>query len=137
MKKIGQLWHSESFGQLVRYGLIGVLGIIIDYGVFYLLDKFGYHASWTPYVNQFISSNCGLINNFFWNSYTNFKVSDHMWRRFGEYYLIGQTTTVLVWLALLIFSTWLGFDVLIVKAISTIVATLIQFGVNKLITFKK
>ena len=60
-----------------------------------------------------------------------------MWRRFGEYYLIGQTTTVLVWLALLIFSTWLGFDVLIVKAISTIVATLIQFGVNKLITFKK
>lgn len=137
MKKIGQLWHSESFGQLVRYGLIGVLGLIIDYGVFYLLDKFSYHASWTPYVNQFISSNCGLINNFFWNSYTNFKVSDHMWRRFGEYYLIGQTTTVLVWLALLIFSTWLGFDVLIVKAISTIVATLIQFGVNKLITFKK
>lgn len=60
-----------------------------------------------------------------------------MWRRFGQYYLIGQTTNVFVWLMLLIFSTWLGFSTIWVKGIATIVATLGQFVFNKMVTFKK
>lgn len=137
MNKIKKILASESFWQLVRYGLIGVLGLVIDNGIFYLLTKFGSSSVWTPYIYQFISSSCGLINNFFWNSYANFKVSDHMWRRFIQYYLIGQTTTIFVWLMLLIFHTWLKLDVMWVKGIATIVATLAQFVVNKFVTFKK
>lgn len=136
---IKRILHSESFWQLFRYGLIGVLGLIIDNGIFILLTKFGPQTGWRwlPYLYQFISGSCGLINNFFWNSYTNFKVHDHMWRRFGQYYLIGQTTNVFVWLMLLIFSTWLGFSTIWVKGIATIVATLGQFVFNKMVTFKK
>lgn len=135
--KIKQLLSSESFWQLVRYGLIGILGLFVDTGVFYLLTTFGPSSGGFPYLYQFISGSCGVTNNFFWNSYANFKVSDHMLRRYVQYYLIGQTTTIFVWLMLLIFSTWLGFSVLWVKAISTVVATLLQFIVNKYVTFKK
>lgn len=137
MNKIKKILASESFWQLVRYGLIGILGLVIDNGIFYLLTKFGSNNGWLPYFYQFISGSCGLINNFFWNSYANFKVSDHMWRRFIQYYLIGQTTTIFVWLMLLIFHTWLKLDVMWVKGIATIVATLAQFVVNKFVTFKK
>lgn len=137
MDKIKQVWHSESFWQLVRYGLIGVLGLVIDNGIFFLLDKYCPSNGYFPYIYQFISGSCGLINNFFWNSYTNFKVHDHMWRRFVQYYLIGQTTTIFVWLMLLIFHTWMGMSAMWVKAIATIIATLAQFVINKTVTFKK
>lgn len=134
MKKLLQ---NKSFRQLIGYGLIGCVGLVVDSAIFYCLQRWGYQASWSPYLNQFISSSGGLTNNFFWNSFLNFKVHDHLWRRFGQYYLIGQTTTVFVWLMLLIFSTILKFDPFWVKFIATVCATLAQFVINKVWTFKK
>lgn len=136
MQKIKQILHSESFWQLFRYGIIGLFGLVIDNGAFFLLIHFGAKGGWLPYLYQFISGSLGLVNNFLWNSFTNFKVSDHLMRRFVQYYLIGQTTTIFVWLMLLVFSTWLGYSAFWVKAIATIVATLAQFAINKAITFK-
>nr|MDF9461326.1 GtrA family protein [Lactobacillus amylovorus] len=83
------------------------------------------------------SSTCGIINNFLWNSYTNFKVHDHLFMRFISYFGVGQITTVFTTVSLFIFVTRLGYSHLIVKVIATFVATLIQFIVNKTITFKK
>lgn len=133
-EKIISVLTSEDFIQLIKYGLIGVLGLVVDFGVYSLL------AVWlkiNPELANFISSSCGLINNFLWNSYTNFKVSDHMWRRFIEYYIVGQITTLFTTICIFIFVTLLHQNTMLVKAISTIIATLLQFGINKKITFKK
>lgn len=132
--KIIKLLKSEDFIQLVKYGLIGVLGLVVDFGIYSIL------ALWlkiNPELANFISSSCGLINNFFWNSYTNFKVHDHMWRRFIEYYIVGQITTLFTTACIFIFVTLLHQNSMLVKAISTLIATLLQFGVNKEITFRK
>ncbi|KRL18207.1 hypothetical protein FD39_GL000509 [Lactobacillus amylolyticus DSM 11664] len=64
-------------------------------------------------------------------------MNDHMWRRFVEYYLVGQITTLFTTACIFIFVTLLGQNALVVKIVSTIIATLIQFVVNKAITFKK
>lgn len=133
-EKATELLKSEDFIQLVKYGLIGVLGLVVDFGVYTLLAVL---LKINPEFSNFISSSCGLINNFFWNSYTNFKVNDHMWRRFFEYYLVGQITTLFTTLSIFIFVTLCHQNTVAVKVISTIVATLLQFGVNKKITFKK
>lgn len=133
-EKIQSLVKSEDFIQLVKYGLIGILGLFVDFGVYAVLT---YVVKMNAELANFISSSCGLINNFFWNSYTNFKVSDHMIRRFIEYYIVGQITTLFTTICLFIFVTLLHQDKMIVKMIATIVATLLQFGVNKAITFKK
>lgn len=133
-EKIQVLVKSEDFIQLVKYGLIGVLGLVVDFGIYAILTLlFNMNAE----IANFISSSCGLINNFFWNSYTNFKVKDHMIKRFIEYYIVGQITTLFTTICLFIFVTLLHQDKLIVKMIATIVATLLQFGVNKAVTFKK
>ncbi|MCH3904903.1 MAG: GtrA family protein [Lactobacillus sp.] len=131
--KIKTLLKSESFRQLVVYVLIGGLGLIVDFGIFTLLVHFNMNVE----LANFISSSCGLINNFFWNSYFNFKVHDHLLRRFVEYYLVGQITTVFTTACLFVFVNMLHFDKIIVKVISTFVATMIQFIINKVITFKK
>ncbi|GAA2871958.1 GtrA family protein [Lactobacillus intestinalis] len=132
--KVLAIIKSEDFIQLIRYGLIGILGLIVDFGIYSTLTLM---TEMRVELANLISSSCGLINNFLWNSYANFKVHDHLIKRFVEYYIVGQITTIFTTICLFIFVSLLRQDKLLVKAISTIIATLIQFGINKAITFKK
>ena len=130
---MNKLLHSTSFIQLVKYVLIGILGLIVDFGVYTILTHFKMNVE----IANIISSTCGIINNFFWNSYANFKVHDRLILRFISYFLVGQITTIFTTISLFIFATKMGFPHLIVKIIATFVATLIQFIINKIITFRK
>ena len=130
---MNKLLHSASFIQLVKYVLIGVLGLIVDFGVYTILTHFKMNVE----IANIISSTCGIINNFFWNSYANFKVHDRLILRFISYFLVGQITTIFTTISLFIFATKMGLPHLIVKIIATFVATLIQFIINKIITFRK
>lgn len=130
---MNKLLYSTSFIQLVKYVLIGILGLIVDFGVYTVLTHFTINVE----IANIISSTCGIINNFFWNSYTNFKVHDRLILRFISYFLVGQITTIFTTISLFIFATKMEFPHLIVKIIATFVATLIQFIINKIITFRK
>ncbi len=130
---MNKLLHSTSFIQLVKYVLIGILGLVVDFGVYTILTHFKMNVE----IANIISSTCGIINNFFWNSYANFKVHDRLILRFISYFLVGQITTIFTTISLFIFATKMGFPHLIVKIIATFVATLIQFIINKIITFRK
>lgn len=133
MEKIKTAIYSEDFVQLVKYVLIGVLGLVVDFGIYTILTHFKMNVE----IANIISSTCGIINNFLWNSYTNFKVHDRMILRFISYFIVGQITTVFTTVSLFIFVTKLGYPHLIVKIVSTFVATLIQFVINKVVTFRK
>lgn len=133
MEKIKTAIYSEDFVQLVKYVLIGVLGLVVDFGIYTILTHFKMNVE----IANIISSTCGIINNFLWNSYTNFKVHDRMILRFISYFIVGQITTVFTTVSLFIFVTKLGYPHLIVKIVATFVATLIQFVINKVITFRK
>lgn len=133
MEKIKTAICSEDFVQLVKYVLIGVLGLVVDFGIYTILTYFKMNVE----IANIISSTCGIINNFLWNSYTNFKVHDRMILRFISYFIVGQITTVFTTVSLFIFVTRLGYPHLIVKIVATFVATLIQFVINKVVTFRK
>ncbi|MDK6502530.1 GtrA family protein [Lactobacillus crispatus] len=133
MEKIKTAIYSEDFVQLVKYVLIGVLGLVVDFGIYTILTHFKMNVE----IANIISSTCGIINNFLWNSYTNFKVHDRMILRFISYYIVGQITTVFTTVSLFIFVTKLGYPHLMVKVIATFMATLIQFVINKVVTFRK
>lgn len=133
VEKIKALFLSEDFRQLISYCLIGGLGLVVDFGVFTLLV----HLNVNVELANFISSSCGLINNFLWNSFANFKVHDKLLLRFISYYLVGQVTTIFTTLCLFIFVDKLGYNTIIVKVVSTFIATLIQFVINKVLTFRK
>ena len=133
MEKIKTAIYSEDFVQLVKYVLIGVLGLVVEFGIYTILTHFKMNVE----IANIISSTCGIINNFLWNSYTNFKVHDRMILRFISYFIVGQITTVFTTVSLFIFVTKLGYPHLIVKIVATFVATLIQFVINKVVTFRK
>lgn len=133
MEKIKTAIYSEDFVKLVKYVLIGVLGLVVDFGIYTILTHFKMNVE----IANIISSTCGIINNFLWNSYTNFKVHDRMILRFISYFIVGQITTVFTTVSLFIFVTKLDYPHLIVKIVATFVATLIQFVINKVVTFRK
>ena len=133
MEKIKTAIYSEDFVQLVKYVLIGVLGLVVDFGIYTILTHFKMNVE----IANIISSTCGIINNFLWNSYTNFKVHDRMILRFISYFIVGQITTVFTTISLFVFVTKLGYPHLMGKVIATFVATLIQFVINKVVTFRK
>ena len=133
MEKIKTAIYSEDFVQLVKYVLIGVLGLVVDFGIYTILTHFKMNVE----IANIISSTCGIINNFLWNSYTNFKVHDRMILRFISYFIVGQITTVFTTISLFVFVTKLGYPHLMFKVIATFMATLIQFVINKVVTFRK
>src|SRR5699024_3049906 len=133
MEKIKTAIYSEDFVQLVKYVLIDVLGLVADCGIYTILTHFKNNVE----IDNIISSNCVIINNFLWNSYTNFKVHDRMILRFISYFIVGQITTVFTTVSLFVFVTKLGYPHLIVKIVATFVATLIQFVINNVVTFRK
>lgn len=133
MEKIKTAIYSEDFVQLVKYVLIGVLGLVVDFGIYTILTHFKMNVE----IANIISSTCGIINNFLWNSYTNFKVHDRMILRFISYFIVGQITTVFTTISLFVFVTKLGYPHLMGKVIATFMATLIQFVINKVVTFRK
>lgn len=131
MSKIAK---KENLIQLVEYGIIGILGFLVDLGIFYFVQR----LKVLPIeVVNIISSSIALIHNYLWNSYVTFKVYDRFWFRLVGYFLVGQITTLFTTICLWIFVTILHQDQYAVKIISMIVAVLLQFLINKKVTFKR
>lgn len=131
MSKIAK---KQNLIQLVEYGIIGILGFLVDLGIFYFVQR----LEVLPIeVVNIISSSIALIHNYLWNSYVTFKVYDRFWLRLVGYFLVGQITTLFTTICLWIFVTILHQDKYAVKIISMIVAVLLQFLINKKVTFKR
>ena len=71
--------------KFVKYGLVGVLGLVVDMGVFYLMNK---ELGINYVVSNICSSTLAVIHNFILNSYFTFRVIDAKLKRFISVYLI-------------------------------------------------
>ena len=122
------------FEHLIKYCIIGCSGALLDFVLYTLLCS--YTDIHYQYIN-IISTSAGIINNFFLNACLNFKVRDHLFRRFLIFYAVGCTGIVLTALLLFILVEKLQFNAVLSKALTIFVVTAVQFILNKCITFKK
>ena len=60
---------KRTFGQLIKFGLVGVLNTLVDFLVFQTLNLL---LGWV-YAAQVAGFTCGVINSYFWNSSWTFK----------------------------------------------------------------
>lgn len=122
-----------KYKQFILYGIIGVVSASLDFFIFTFLT----HIILINYLlANIISVNCGIINSFFLNSRYNFKVQNKFIKRFFTFYLIGLfglgISSVFLWLFVEVFNV----NVLISKIMVIFIITIVQFSLNKLITFK-
>ena len=126
------LW--AKYREFVVYCVIGVCGVTLDGVVFAALT---YGCGWHYQAANAVSVSCGICNNFFLNAFFNFRRTDRLWLRFLSFYGVGLTglgvSAALLWF----FVAWLGWDELIAKVVIIFVVTVLQFTLNKCVTFRK
>ena len=123
----------SRFRNLILYGFIGAFCSALDFAVYTALC----HFCIMPYLwANIISIHVGIFSSFLLNRSLNFKVKDKTIRRFLSFYTVGITGLGISELMLYLMVTLGGMNELLCKLISIVVVALIQFLLNKYITFK-
>ena len=123
----------RRFRNLILYGLIGGFCSALDFGIFTLLCHFGI----LPYLwANIVSTHAGIFTSFFLNRSYNFKVKDKAPLRFASFYLVGLVGLGISEGMLYLMVNVASWNELLCKLCSIAVVALIQFILNKFITFK-
>jgi len=123
---------GKKYQTFIFYSCIGLTGTFIDLLIFIILTHFG-----LPYlIANIISISIGITNNFFLNAFLNFKIKDNLLKRFSRFYSIGMVGLIISCTILFIMVDFFHFSTIISKLSTIIVVVLIQYNLNKLITFK-
>jgi len=154
-QRINDLTKRKGVRQLVKYGLVGSAGMLIDMGIFYLLTvKLSVQYPFSEYIrdlldgkmsvnlintdiSHIISSIIAITNNFILNSYFTFKVTDDKFKRFLSFAGIAAVGLVISTTLVTLFVGMLKLDGMLAKILATCIVALLQFTVNKLFTFKE
>lgn len=120
--------------QLIVYCIIGCSGATLDFIFYVVLTR----AAEVHYqFANFLSVSVGIVNNFFLNCFFNFKTKDRICYRLASFYFVGMfgwaLSACLLWLAVEI----IGMNVAMSKLATIAIVTIVQFSLNKLITFKR
>ncbi len=123
----------SRFRTFILYGLIGGFCAALDFATYTLLC----HFDILPYLwANVISIHCGIICSFFLNRGVNFKVKDKAWLRFLSFYAVGLIGLGISELMLYLMVDVAGWNEILCKLISIVVVALVQYFLNRFITFK-
>lgn len=117
--------------QFIKYTLIGLVGVSIDFILFTLLVEL------TPVnflIANFIAISIAISNNFLLNTFFNFKKTNQLFKRFIIFYFVGFLG-LLVSQLLLGTLVGLGLGELIAKALTLPFILLFQFILNRKFSF--
>ena len=124
----------RRFRNLILYGVIGACTATLDFLIFTCLTH------WTSIhyiVANVISCTTGILCSFLLNRQYNFKVTDHAMQRMIVFVSVGIFGMFLSSVILHFFIDNLHWDELISKLASIVIVVLIQFLLNKYISFRK
>jgi len=122
----------NRFRQLILYGIIGSFCAALDFSVYTLLC----HFEVLPYLwANVISTHIGIFTSFMLNRSYNFKVKDKTPQRFLSFYTVGLTGLGISELMLYLMIDTAHWNEIVCKLISIVVVALIQYILNKHITF--
>ena len=131
IKKLYNLLLSNK--QLIKYGIIGCCCAGLDLIIYWLLV----HTVKIPYLYaNVISVHCGIFASFFLNRHFTFKIKNRTLLRFFSFYVIGITGLAISSGLLFLFVEKIALNELVSKAFTVIVVALIQFLLNKFISFR-
>ena len=113
---------------------MGVVGLVVDMGLFYVF----YEVVHINYIlSNLMSSSLAVVNNFILNSIFTFKVKDKLIYRFISFYSIALAGMAVSSGMLAVLIDGLHWNSMISKAIAVFFVALIQYYVNKKLTFSE
>ena len=122
----------NKYRNLILYVFFGVAAVLIDYGVFFVLEFFDIIPN--PEISSNIGNVCGFIFTFTTNTFINFKKSNKIVRRFLSYALVcilgAGVSTLLIYLL----KSYINLYILKIGVMG--VVCILQFILNKFITYR-
>jgi putative flippase GtrA len=119
--------------QLVRYFCIGLSAAVIDLGMFLVLvNVLGINSI----VGTIVSICLATIWAFALNSIYNFATTDNVVLRFLSYAMVSASGLAISASAMGVFVESLGFDANVVKVLSLPVIFIVQYKLNRHVTFR-
>ena len=132
--RCGAAARSSGLRELILYCVIGCTGAGLDFLIYMFLAKCaGVHYQ----VANLIGVNAGIINNFILNRHFNFKTQDRVLLRLGCFYAVGMLGCALSAVCLWLFIERMGLGTAVSKLGTIALVTIVQFCLNKFITFRK
>lgn len=123
----------SKFKEFIKYCMIAAVGGILDLLLFIMLHTYtGIHIQILNLVSMFT----GVTTNFILNYHFNFKAHSKFFRRYFSFLTIGTAGFLVVSIAVFIFVQQLGWNAIIVKISATMFATVIQYLLNRYISFR-
>ena len=131
MKKLYHLFLRNQ--QLIKYSIIGCCCAGLDFIIYWLLV----HIVKIPYLYaNIISVHSGIFTSFFLNRHFTFKIKNRTLLRFFSFYLTGIIGLLISSVLLILLIEKIGLNEYVSKAFTIIVVALIQFMLNKYISFR-
>ena len=127
---IVRLIHSS----FLKYALVGMVGLVVDMGLFYFFHEV---LNWNYILSNILSSSLAVVNNFILNSIFTFKVKDKLFYRFVSFYSIALAGMALSSGLLIVMIDGMHMNSMIAKAIAVFFVAMIQYYVNKKLTFSE
>lgn len=123
-----------KFRNLILYGIIGTFSASLDFVAFYTLTTvLGVYYL----AANILSVTIGITISFILNRKYNFKVKDNTIIRFIIFISVGFGGLLLSSLLLYLFVEILSIEKIISKFLSIVFVVLMQFFMNKFLTFRK
>ena len=119
---------------MILYGLIGSLSSGLDFAVYTFLVSV---LSWNYLLSNCISVIVGIVTSFTLNRTYNFKVTNKTAQRFSIFIIVGISGMLLSNIILYCCVDLMQLNKVLSKLLSIIPVVLLQFLINKYITFKK
>lgn len=118
--------------QMLSYGVIGLISSGTDALLFAL---FVYVFHWFSLAANLVSVSVGITISFFLNRKYTFKISDHIKRRYIVFFGVGMIglciSEIILWGGHV-----LAVNAMVTKLCSIVLVSIVQFVLNKLISFK-
>lgn len=126
-----RLTTSTTFKNLFLYVIFGLSAAVVEYLVFALLFTV---TSMQPETINIIGALCGFAFSFSTNTFLNFKKTDNLFKRFLSYGTICFGG--MIFSTLLISTFKYTFNLLILKAFVMFFVSIVQYILNKKITYR-
>lgn len=130
---VSNIREKNDIKHFILYTLIGTIAVLSDNLIFNVLRNMNI----SMYKSNFISVNCGLSISFICNTFINFKKSDNLLKRGGSFFIIGYLGMAISMVFLHYGVIIIGVNESLIKLTATAISGLLQFTLNKLITFRE
>jgi putative flippase GtrA len=132
--KITKKWLIETFSQMVKYGLVGVINTGVTLGAFFVLLNI-FHVQYV--VSNTAGYILGFINSFIWNKLWTFKSGGFSTREIILFTIVFLVCFAIQSGLLIFFKETLRLDIIWAQIVSMVIYTMLGFAGNKLLTFRK